>query len=59
MHFKVREDNQVKTKALYNILGITPSGHKEILAAYLAENEGAKFWLQLLTDHKLEDCKMS
>lgn len=50
MHFKVREDGQVKQKALYNILGITPSGHKEVLGCYVAESESARFWLHVLTD---------
>lgn len=50
MHFKVREDGQVKQKALYNILGITPSGHKEVLGCYVAESESARFWLNVLTD---------
>ena len=50
MHFKVREDGRVKQKALYNILGITPSGHKEVLGCYVAESESARFWLSVLTD---------
>lgn len=50
MHFKVREDGRVKQKALYNIMGITPSGHKEILGCYVSESESARFWLSVLTD---------
>lgn len=50
MHFKVREDGRVKQKALYNIMGITPSGHKEVLGCYVAESESARFWLHVLTD---------
>lgn len=50
MHFKVREDGRVKQKALYNILGITPSGHKEVLGCYVAESESARFWLNVLTN---------
>ncbi len=50
MHYKVKEDNHIKNKALYNILAITSQGTKEIIGIYLAENEGAKFWLQVLTN---------
>jgi len=50
MHYKVREDHRVVKKAIYNIMAITKSGHKEILGVYLSESEGANFWLQVLTD---------
>lgn len=50
MHYKLREDHRVVKKALYNIMGISVSGHKEILGIYLSENEGANFWLQVLSD---------
>jgi putative transposase len=49
MHFKVRDQSQVKSKALYNILAINSEGKKELLGVYLSESEGAKFWLQILT----------
>jgi transposase-like protein len=50
MHYKVKEDGKVKNRAVYNILGITKSGHKELLGMYVSENEGANFWLSVLTD---------
>ena len=50
MHFKIKEGGQVKNKALYNILGINKDGFKELIGVYLAESEGAKFWLQVLSD---------
>ena len=50
MHYKVRNDGSVKHRAVYNIIGITPSGHKDVLGMYLSESEGANFWLQVLTD---------
>src|SRR5690606_11172410 len=50
MHFKVREEGKVVHKALYNILGITKEGKKEILGMYVSESEGANFWLQVLTN---------
>ncbi len=50
MHYKVRDEGQVQHKALYNILGINPEGHKEVLGTYISESEGANFWLSVLTD---------
>jgi transposase-like protein len=50
IHFKVREDGLVQPKALYTIIGLDIRGKKELLGIYLSESEGAKFWLQVLTD---------
>ena len=50
MHYKCKKDGVVAHRAMYNILGITTSGHKEVLGMYLSESEGANFWLQVLTD---------
>jgi len=50
MHFKVHQDHRVVKKAVYNIMAISKTGHKEILGIYLSESEGANFWLQVLTD---------
>jgi putative transposase len=35
---------------VYNILGITTEGKKELLGMYVSESEGANFWLSVLTD---------
>ena len=51
MYYKVKGENgQVVTRCLYNILGIDLEGRKHILGMYIAECEGAKFWLSVLTD---------
>jgi putative transposase len=50
MHFKVREDGKVTSKAFYSILGVNKNGRKDILGMYLSENEGAHFWLGVLND---------
>jgi transposase-like protein len=50
MHFKVRVDGKVTTKAFYSVLGVTKQGRKDILGLYLSENEGAHFWLGVLND---------
>jgi len=47
---KVRQDKQVINKAVYLALGVNLDGHKELLGMWLSENEGAKFWLNVLTE---------
>lgn len=50
MHCKVKEDGRITHKAVYNIIGISKSGHKDVLGMYISESEGANFWLQVITD---------
>jgi len=50
MHYKVRDNGKVENRAVYNILGITTAGRKELLGMYVSQNEGANFWLSVLTD---------
>lgn len=45
-------DGSVINKALFLALGINIEGQKELLGMRLAENEGAKFWLSMLTELK-------
>lgn len=52
MFFKVRMNGAVETRAIYNILGVDIEGKKDVLGLYSSENEGAKFWLGVLTDLK-------
>lgn len=52
MYFKSRENGKVMTKVVYNILGVNQDGYKEILGFYVAESEGANFWLGVLNDLK-------
>ena len=47
---KIRQDKQVIRKAVYLALGVNMDGHKELLGIWLSENEGAKFWLGVLTE---------
>ena len=47
-----RESGKNVNKALYIALAITMEGHKEVLGFYISENEGAKFWMGVLTDLK-------
>lgn len=50
IHYKIRENGKVHGKAVYTILGVNLEGRKEVLGLYISENEGANFWLQVLTD---------
>jgi transposase-like protein len=47
---KIRQDNQVINKAIYLALGLNLEGQKELLGLWISENEGAKFWLNVLTE---------
>ena len=47
---KVRDAGHVINKAIYLAIGITLDGIKEVLGMWVAENEGAKFWLQVVTE---------
>lgn len=47
---KIRQDKRVINKAVYLALGVTLEGQKELLGLWLAEQEGAKFWLSVLTE---------
>ena len=49
IHVKVREGS-VRVKAVYLAIGITMAGEKEVLGLWLAQTEGAKFWLQVVTE---------
>lgn len=49
---KVREEKQVIKKHLYLALAINVEGDKELLGMWLAENEGAKFWLSVMNELK-------
>ena len=46
----MKQEGKVKSKAVNTILGITKMGRKELLGMYIAEREGANFWLSVLTD---------
>lgn len=47
---KVRQERRVINKSIYVALGINLSGHKELLGLWMAQTEGAKFWLSVLTE---------
>lgn len=47
---KVLHAKQVVNKAAHVVLGVNLRGEKEVLGLWLAEHEGAKFWLSVLTE---------
>jgi len=49
---KIREEGYVRQKCAYSVLGLDIEGKKDVLGVYLNDTEGAKFWLQVLTDLK-------
>jgi len=50
IHYKVKEDGAIKTKAVYCLLGVNREGIKDLLGLYISDNEGARFWLSVLAD---------
>ena len=47
---KIRQDKRVINQSVYLALGVNLAGHKELLGLWLAETEGSKFWLSVLTE---------
>ena len=52
IHVKVRDTGAVRNKAVYLAIGVNMSGNKEVLGLWIAQTEGAKFWLQVVTELK-------
>ena len=50
IHYKVRHEGRVVSRAVYCIIGLNQDGYKDLLGMYIGESEGAKFWLQVFTD---------
>jgi putative transposase len=50
VHLKIRTDGRVQSRAVYVALGVDLTGNKELLGLWIGEAEGAKFWLNVLTE---------
>jgi putative transposase len=50
MHYKVKDEGKIVSRAVYHILGINSEGRKDLLGMYVSESEGANFWLGVLSD---------
>src|ERR1700712_222368 len=52
LYVKMRHEGRVENRAVYVALGINLDGRKEVLGLWTSANEGAKFWLHVLTELK-------
>jgi putative transposase len=50
LYVKMRDGAHVQNRAVHLAIGVTMEGTKEVLGMWVTGNEGAKFWLQVLTD---------
>jgi transposase-like protein len=50
--FPRRRSRMVKNKAVYVALGVTREGEREVLGLWIADNEGAKFWLSVMNERR-------
>ena len=50
LRVKIRDNGHIYNKAVYVALGITTEGMKEVLGLWIAKNEGAKFWLKVVSE---------
>lgn len=53
MHFKVRYEGMVKSRAIYSVLGVTMDGQKEVIGIYFGDHESSTYWRQVLNDLKI------
>lgn len=52
IHFKVKHENRIISKAAYTVLGVNTDGIKDILGIWIGENESASFWLNVCQELK-------
>lgn len=50
IHYKVREDSKIVSKAVYVALAINMEGRRDVLGFYIGESESSKFWMQVFSD---------
>jgi putative transposase len=50
LRVKIRADHQIENRAIHVAIGVNLEGTKEVLGLWTVDNEGAKFWLQVLTE---------
>jgi putative transposase len=61
LYVNIKVSGRIAKRAVYAVLGINTEGNKDLLGLWIgeAESEGAKFWLKVLTDLKIEDLRIS
>jgi len=52
IHFKVRENRQVVTKAVYTVFGVNLEGERDVLGLFIGQSEGARYWARVLENIK-------
>jgi len=52
LYLKIRDSGHIQNKAIYVVIGVNLEGSKEVLGLWAGQSEGAKFWLQVLTELK-------
>ena len=52
LRVKMRDEGTVRNKAVYLAVGVSPDGRKAVLGLWIAQTEGAKFWLRVMTELK-------
>ncbi|MFP3012222.1 MAG: IS256 family transposase, partial [Rickettsia sp.] len=52
IHVKARDNHVIINKAVYLAIGVNMDGKKELLGIWIGKNEGAKFWMQVVTELK-------
>lgn len=57
IHYKIRENHQIISKAAYVVLGVNADGYKDILGIWVGGNESSKFWLGVLNELKSRGVK--
>jgi putative transposase len=57
LYVKMRHEGRVENRAVYVVIGVSMEGHKEVLGLWTSANEGAKFWLSILTELKVRGVK--
>lgn len=50
LQVKIRQEGTVQNKAVHLAMGLRPDGLKEVLGLWIEPNEGARFWLRVLTE---------
>jgi len=57
LRVKMRDEGGVQTKAVYLALAILPDGSRDILGVWIAQTEGAKFWMRVFADLQMRGCR--
>src|SRR5262245_65255584 len=52
LRVSVKQEGRVSQRTIYLALAVNLQGHKEVLGLWASGNEGAKFWLSVITEMK-------